>query len=196
MRAELKDALLHKTRMPVTRFLAWLFFGGLATLAIWSCYSEFNLSESTWGWQLLSEFNLVQDRHLEVQSGARPYGPKASTIQLSLVPGKLSDVEMSWSAGSKTYCYLRASIDSRVIFDFWGTNSIVRHPEVWVEPARSGIAAKILTYQPSVIPDDTPLGDVVPGFVIWTYQGSAYRPHPVEMCPLNTFMRNPLPFQD
>ena len=117
-------------------------------------------------------------------------------VKQNLLPGSVVDAEVSWSQGNKTYLYLRLLRDGKVIWDFWGTNSLFSGPRVWFQAAGETENREILTYQPAIYPPDTPCGNVVSGYRIWRFDGQVYRDSPLPLCPLSLWLRSPIPLQD
>lgn len=156
-------------------------------VVLWMISSEFKLHGLVSKCTSFELLNLVQ--HTEPQLAEK-------VVDLKLIPGTTVEAHVSWSAGNKTYYYCKLTRAGDTILDFWGTNSFLRSPRMWLERERGDRASRILTYQPAVFPQETAGGTVQDGYLLWTFDGSHYQPSAFKVCPLNLFLRNPLPFQD
>jgi hypothetical protein len=154
---------------------------------IWAGFSELHLLRFMEDYQPLEAFNLIQVTQAKLIT---------KTVKLDLLPNKEVVGEVRWSAGNKTYSYLQLWHNKKVIMDFWGTNSLLRKPKVWLQKSRCDEPSFIVTYQPEVFPSATPLGKVRSGFLLWKYDGRVYGPTPLGVCPITLWMRNPFPLQD
>ena len=103
--------------------------------------------------------------------------------------------EASWSAGNKTYSYLKLTQHGTELFSFWGTNSWCQKPKAWQRETPSGMP-EFLTYQPNAYPQDTPYGTIQSGYQVWRSAGGAYQSSGINRFPLSEWIRNPFPFQD
>lgn len=124
------------------------------------------------------------------------------SLQAKVTPFKLSDgrdvdLSVSWSAGNKSYRYLRVGLagDEKLLLDFWSTKSLVADPAVWLVLTEQNRLSQIVTYQPMALPSDTPFGTTEAGFKLWSSHGS-FLAKPVGVSLVNLLLRNPLPFQD
>ena len=123
---------------------------------------------------------------------------QAKVSRFRLVDGRDVDLSVSWSAGTKSYRYLRVGLagDEKLLLDFWSTKSLVADPAVWLVLAEQNRLSQIVTYQPVALPSDTPFGTTEAGFKLWTCQGGSFSAKPVGVSFVNLLLRSPLPFQD
>jgi hypothetical protein len=104
--------------------------------------------------------------------------------------------EFSWSQGNRTYYYLQLKHNGQAVFDYWATECLSASPKVWIQDATDTEVGKLITYQPTVYPTTTPYGEVVSGYRVWLFDGRSFRAQTVGMCPLNLWLRSPIPIQD
>jgi len=157
-----------------------------------AAHSEIKLTQKKQNHTPFTAYNRVQ----QIQPKRSSEMPDPKTYKVNLIPGREVVAEVSWSAGNKTYSYLRLTTGDRTILNFWGTNSLIRCSEVWLGTPKQGLPATLISYQPEVLEMDTPLGTVQPGFRLWGFDGKAYTATSISLCPLNLWLRNPFPFQD
>jgi len=116
--------------------------------------------------------------------------PKAHFVVSSQLKG-----EASFSEGNKRYWYLSFYRQQHKVWSWWGTASLFSEPKVWIEPGQE--FPRVLTYQPLIlIGPETPLGRVISGHRLWTFDGERYRDREVPVGWLNLLWRSPFPVQD
>lgn len=149
--------------------------------------SEVKIQRLTSDFQLMEKFSSVSKSE-----------PQLSPIEIDVkgVP-EGSTVNVSWSAGSKTYHYFRVMQNKTAILDFWGTNALFSRPAIWQEKiVTEDEYARFLTYQPLILATNTPLGAVRSGYYLWTFNGDKYIPKRVTTSPLSLWPRSFLPIQE
>ena len=115
--------------------------------------------------------------------------PKAHFVISSLLRG-----EASFNEGNKRYWHQSFYCKQLEVLSWWGTASLFSEPKVWIEPGQE--FPRVLTYQPLIVNCDTPYGDVVSGYRLWTFDGERYRDRKVSVGWLNLLWRSPIPVQD
>lgn len=114
----------------------------------------------------------------------------AESCNRLLVGGPFQVACSEGGGGNKTYASWEIRQRKRVCFSFWGANSLFRSPRVLVGPGY------LLTYQPELDPSDTPLGEVIAGWVHWRWDGSVFHPRPLAQPEFNRRIWNPIRFPD
>lgn len=105
-------------------------------------------------------------------------------------------VTISWSAGNKSYCYLKCRSGDSDLLNFWATQSLSSRPQAWIRRCPAEGPPEFVTYQPWVLDNDTPLGSAEAGFYFWRKRGERYERSVIPVFPLNLWLRSPFPFQD
>lgn len=152
-------------------------------------------------WMLGSElwFNTWLQNSVKVkfpsQSQAGSVGMKYAYFNLGNYGGKEATAKAGWVSFNKTYCSLEVDWGNSIVFKHLGTSSWTSESSVWFQRPRSGSLPDILTFQPLILDQPSP-GEFHSGFSLWKFDGKSYQRGSTIICPLNSLLRSPLPFQD